>query len=161
MRHINDNFSAAGLSGQSEKSTIPFVVLLAIEMAVVMPASPLYADTSLVWDRAAYWDGRYPSAWTGGEAVRNTLEYAGYEVLDANQLKAWMDARIADGIPSVVVFCRDIARDGLGTTRIKNQMSDMSPAIGSSNISQGRFLLHATIPTILDLLCGQPLLSCV
>ena len=90
MRHINDKFSAAGLSGQSEKSTIPLIVLLAIEMAVVMPASPLYADTSLVWDRAACWDGRYPSAWTGGEAVRDTLEYAVYEVLDANRLKACM-----------------------------------------------------------------------
>jgi len=32
--------------------------------------------------------------------------------------------------------------------------------IGSSHISQGRFLLHVTIPTFLDLLCEQSLLPC-
>jgi len=43
--------------------------------------------------------------------MRDVLEYADYEILDADQLKAWMDARIADRTPSVVVFCRDIAPD--------------------------------------------------
>jgi len=43
--------------------------------------------------------------------MRDVLEYAGYEILNADQLKAWMDARITDGIQSVVVFCRDIAPD--------------------------------------------------
>ncbi len=40
------------------------------------------------WDRAAYWDGRYPSAWGGGgEAMRDALEAAGYTILDADELK--------------------------------------------------------------------------
>jgi predicted outer membrane repeat protein len=43
--------------------------------------------------------------------MRDALEFAGYKILDANQLKTWMDARISDGMPSVVVFCRDIAPD--------------------------------------------------
>jgi len=64
------------------------------------------------WDRAAYWDARYPSAWGGGgEAVRDGLEAAGYTVLDADELKVWMDGHIADKALSVVVFCRDIVPD--------------------------------------------------
>jgi len=64
------------------------------------------------WDRAAYWDGRYPSAWGGGgEAIRDALEAAGYTVLDADELKVWMDAHITDKALSVVVFCRDIVPD--------------------------------------------------
>ncbi len=64
------------------------------------------------WDRAAYWDGRFPSAWGGGgEAIRDGLEAAGYTVLDADELKVWMDAHIADKALSIVVFCRDIVPD--------------------------------------------------
>jgi hypothetical protein len=63
----------------------------------------------IFWNRAAYWDPRYPSAWVRAYSVRDALDSAGYKVLDADQLKTWMDARIADGEPSVVVFCQDIA----------------------------------------------------
>jgi glycoprotein endo-alpha-1,2-mannosidase len=89
-------------------------ITLAILMVTVLnAASVLYADRNILsWERAAYWDGRYPSAWAGGgEAIRDALEYTGYEILDANELKAWMDARIADGKLSVVIFCRDIVPD--------------------------------------------------
>jgi len=54
-----------------------------------------------------------------------------------------------------------VAREGLGTTRIKNQISDINPMIGSSHISQGYFLLHATTPPVLVPLYEQLLLSCV
>ncbi len=60
--------------------------------------------------RAAYWDARYPVAWTSG-GLRSAFASVGYSILDADQLKTWMDARIADGAPSVVVFCKDIAPD--------------------------------------------------
>jgi len=60
--------------------------------------------------RAAYWDGRYPTAWANGE-LRSAFASVGYSILDADQLKTWMDARIADGVPSVVVFCQDIPPD--------------------------------------------------
>ena len=64
------------------------------------------------WDRAAYWDGSYPSGWAGGgEATRDALAAAGYTILDAGELKTWMDARIADKKLSVVVFCRDVVPD--------------------------------------------------
>ncbi len=62
--------------------------------------------------RAAYWDGNYGTAWAGdGIAVRDALSNVGYEVLDADQLKRWMDDRIADRRLSVVVMCRDAVPD--------------------------------------------------
>ena len=88
------------------------ITLTLAVLAELNTASVLFAGQNIIsWNRAAYWDGRYPSCWAGGgETVRDVLEYSGYEILDADQLKTWMDARIADGTPSVVVFCRDIAR---------------------------------------------------
>jgi hypothetical protein len=69
------------------------------------------------WDRAAYWDGRYPSAWGGGgEAVRDALEAAGYTILDADELKVWMDGHIIDKKLSVVIFCRDVVPDTVAET---------------------------------------------
>jgi hypothetical protein len=65
-------------------------------------------------ERAAYWDGRYRTNWASeadSVAVRDYLALNGYTVLNANELKTWMNARIADGKPSVVVFCRDNAPD--------------------------------------------------
>jgi hypothetical protein len=64
------------------------------------------------WDRALYWDDSYPSAWAGGDtSIRDALAAAGYTVLDAAQLKTWMDGHIKDKALSVVVFCRDIVPD--------------------------------------------------
>ena len=65
-------------------------------------------------DRVAYWDGNYPTHWVAlGEttAVRDALQAAGYTIVNAAQLKTWMDARIADRKTSVVVFCRDLVPD--------------------------------------------------
>ena len=43
--------------------------------------------------------------------MRDGLLAAGYTILNADQLKTWMTARIADKTLSVVVFCRDAAPD--------------------------------------------------
>ena len=62
----------------------------------------------------AYWDADYPQAWAAENVtteVRDACEDAGYEILDADQLKTWMDARIADQALSVVVFCKDVVPD--------------------------------------------------
>jgi hypothetical protein len=64
--------------------------------------------------RAAYWDQRYWTSWADESvtiAIRDAFQGAGYEILDADELKTWMDARIADRKASVVVFCRDVAPD--------------------------------------------------
>jgi len=69
--------------------------------------------------RAAYWDGDYADHWIGAgdaAAARDALELAGYEILDADQLKTWMDARIADGVTSVVVLCKDVAPETVAET---------------------------------------------
>ena len=111
MYHQTQNKSPSGLRGQTDKSTIPIVALLVIVLMSTVPAPSLRADPGFVWNRAVYWDGRYPTCWTGSALLRDLLVCAGYEVLDANQLKVWMEARIVDGAPSVVVFCQDIVPD--------------------------------------------------
>jgi hypothetical protein len=72
------------------------------------------------WDhRVAYWDAAYPTAWADvevTEAVRDHLALNGYTVVNAAQLKTWMDARVADGALSVVVFCKDIVPDTVAET---------------------------------------------
>ncbi|UCG49416.1 MAG: hypothetical protein JSU94_06460, partial [Phycisphaerales bacterium] len=69
------------------------------------------------WERAVYWDDLYPTAWQGGgTGVRDGLVAAGYTILNAAELKTWMDARIADKKYSVVVFCRDIVPDTVAET---------------------------------------------
>jgi hypothetical protein len=66
------------------------------------------------YDRAAYWDESYPTNWadrTVAAAVKDALSAAGYTILNAAQLKTWMDGHIADEALSVLVFCNDIAPD--------------------------------------------------
>ncbi|MBL7154316.1 MAG: hypothetical protein ISS79_11415, partial [Phycisphaerae bacterium] len=75
------------------------------------------------WDRAAYWDARYPTGWAaepGPTTVRDALELAGYTILDADQLKTWMLGHIADGEQSVVVMCKDIVPDTVAETMTAN-----------------------------------------
>ena len=60
------------------------------------------------YDRVAYWDSTYATSWAGvGDTVRDACVQAGYRVVNAAELKTWMDGHIADKNPSVVVFCRD------------------------------------------------------
>ncbi len=69
------------------------------------------------YDRVAYWDGAYFTAWAGdGAGVRDALQQAGYKVVNAAELKTWMDARIADKKLSVVVMCRDALPITVGET---------------------------------------------
>jgi hypothetical protein len=64
------------------------------------------------WDRAVYRDPRYRTSWTfNSQNLADAFELAGYRVLNANQLKTWMNNRIADRKLSVVVFCQDVAPD--------------------------------------------------
>jgi len=60
------------------------------------------------YDRVAYWDSNFGTAWAGdGIAVRDALAAAGYRVVNGTELKSWMDGHIADKKLSVVVMCRD------------------------------------------------------
>jgi len=86
----------------------------------VLALSRGYAQ-ELAWDRTAYWDAQYPSAWGGGgEDTRDALEAAGYTILDADELKTWMDAHISDKNLSVVVMCRDVVPDTVGESMNAN-----------------------------------------
>jgi hypothetical protein len=96
------------------------------------------------WEyRAAYYDARYPTGWADtpvAEGVRDYLSAAGYTVLDANELKTWMDARIADGALSVVVMCQDIAPDTVAETR------DASCTLRRYLNAGGKVVQYADIP---------------
>jgi hypothetical protein len=73
------------------------------------------------WDRALYWDDDYAAAWAGGATtIRDALEAAGYTVLDAKELKTWMDGHIKDKALSVVVFCHDVVPDTVAETMNTN-----------------------------------------
>ena len=86
--------------------------------------SPVAAQAAQVeWIRAAYWDARHTTGWADevvSVVIRDGLEKAGYQILNADQLKAWMDARIADKKYSVVVFCKDRAPVNVVETRDAN-----------------------------------------
>ena len=84
--------------------------------ALLLVSSTIQAQ-AVQWDRALYWDDDYTSAWAGGATtIRDALEAAGYTVLDADQLKTWMDGHIKDKALSVVVFCMDVVPDTVGET---------------------------------------------
>jgi len=90
---------------------------LALSLLVLYTILPTHSSEAATWKRAVYYDSNYPSAWTSGTAVRDALAAQGYTVLDAGQLKQWMDDRIIDGKLSVVVFSRDIAPDTVAESK--------------------------------------------
>ncbi|MBP7053844.1 MAG: LamG domain-containing protein, partial [Phycisphaerae bacterium] len=83
--------------------TLVYLALIALVCGVgTMQAAEL--------NRVAYWDGAHWTNWINeahSVVLRDALSAAGFTVMDADQLKDFMDARIADGAPSVVVMCRD------------------------------------------------------
>ncbi len=91
-----------------------------ITITIALALSNGYAQ-EITWNRAAYWDGAYPGAWGGGgEGMRDAVQAAGYTVLNAAQLKTWMDARISDRALSVVVFCKDVVPDTVAESMTVN-----------------------------------------
>ncbi len=91
--------------------------------------------------RAVYWDMRYWTNWTtNSQPLVDAFEIEGYDILDADQLKEWMDARISDKRPSVVVFCRDIAPD----TVVETQDEDCT--LRKYLEAGGKIVFYADIP---------------
>ncbi len=89
-----------------------------ISVAALLVAVTGQAQAS-PYDRAAYFDDRYPTGWAAmatAQTVRDTLEAAGYKILDADGLKTWMDGHIADRKLSVVVMCQDIPPETVAET---------------------------------------------
>lgn len=87
-----------------------------IILSIALTLSNGYTQ-EIAWDRAAYWDADYAGAWGGdGQGMRDALEAAGYTILNAAELKTWMDEHISDRELSVVVFCLDVIPDTVGET---------------------------------------------
>ncbi|HET9794652.1 MAG TPA: PQQ-binding-like beta-propeller repeat protein [Thermoanaerobaculia bacterium] len=57
--------------------------------------------------RAVYWDEKLSGWFSGAAAIRDYLASEGYELLDAAALPRFLENRIEDGVPSVVVFASD------------------------------------------------------
>ncbi len=73
--------------------------------ALTLTAGPAQGSA---YDRAAYYDATYATSWAGrNTALRDALQAAGYNIVDAAGLKSWMAGHIADKAPSVVVFVQD------------------------------------------------------
>jgi hypothetical protein len=73
--------------------------------ALALTAGPAQGSP---YDRAAYFDSTYATSWAGSNtSLRDTLQQAGYKIVDAAGLKAWMVGHIADKAPSVVIFVQD------------------------------------------------------
>jgi hypothetical protein len=95
------------------------------------------------WIRAVYWDSRYRTNWAPEDVsvtVRDGLQAAGYQVLNADELKTWMNARIADKKYSVVVFARDNAPD----TVVESNSSTCT--LRKYLDAGGKIVLYADIP---------------
>ena len=86
------------------------LVVLAALTAGQTQASP--------YDRAAYFDAAYGAAWAAGAttAVRDACQQAGYRIVNAAELKTWMDGHIADKKLSVVVMCQDVVPTSVAET---------------------------------------------
>ena len=92
---------------------------------------------------AAYWDENYATHWSDLSItieIRDYFEAAGYEILDADQLKEWMDDRIADRAASVIIFCPDLAPE----TVVETNTADCT--LRQYLDAGGKVVFHGDIP---------------
>ncbi|MBW3625008.1 MAG: hypothetical protein KY468_16545 [Armatimonadetes bacterium] len=76
------------------------------------PPSNLTAPSNA--HRAVYYDPARATSWVShaqGHPLARYLESAGYAVLNANAIRDWMEARIAEGGRGILVFAQDIVPD--------------------------------------------------
>src|SRR5690348_6374497 len=76
--------------------------------AMAMPA--VFAPAARAQDRAVYYDAKYSTGWlsdAAGKQLANYLVTQGYQLLDANAVKTFMQAHITSKAPSVVVMAKD------------------------------------------------------
>jgi hypothetical protein len=96
------------------------------------------------YDRVAYYDDRYPTGWADPDVAQGVRDYLvfvqGYTLVDADELKTWMDDRIADHALSVVVLCQDIPPDTVVET------IDASCTLRKYLDAGGKVVTYADIP---------------
>ncbi len=93
--------------GLSIRSFIMYRELFVVLSVVLL----LTTVTRAGYDRVAYWDIDYPTHWISEDEtieVRDDVEAVGYSIVDADELKIWMEGHIADGELSVLVMCKDV-----------------------------------------------------
>ncbi|MGQ9525429.1 MAG: hypothetical protein ACUVTZ_11405, partial [Armatimonadota bacterium] len=113
----------------STTSMKPWKLGLCIALLVVLGAS---AATAAI-QKVVYYDDNYAVSWISREnaiRLRDAAAAAGYTVVNAQQLKAWMDARIADKATSVVILAVDVVPD---TVAENKPNGDPDPANATIN----------------------------
>ena len=78
-------------------------------------------------ERAVYWDESTEelNGVAASEVVRDWFVARGYKVVGADSLRGFLDARIAGGAPSVIVFAQDQLPEGIGA--LPPEMSVAAP----------------------------------
>jgi hypothetical protein len=95
------------------------------------------------WDRAVYWDARCRTGWADDASsiiVRDGCVAAGYTLVNADELKTWMEGHIADQALSVVV----LARDNVPNTVVETV--DASCTLRKYLDAGGKIVFYADIP---------------
>jgi eukaryotic-like serine/threonine-protein kinase len=103
--------------------------------------------------RAVFWDADYAqaAAFRGHEALRDYLKANGYEVVNAQALAAFLNERLSDRAPSVVVFAVDylpqtVAPDSNGQSLFRKYLDaggkivwvGMPPLLWTAELQTGR-----------------------
>lgn len=73
-------------------------------LVAIHQVNPVVPQLAVYYDSTA---ARYPFV-AGGRLAFEYFRGVGYQALDADSLARFMGARIADGVPSVVVFATDV-----------------------------------------------------
>ncbi len=82
-------------------------------LGLALTASLLFSLSSLAFalEKAVFRDPNYSLSWMNadlGDTIADYFKGKGYQVLDANQLKSFMEARIQDRKASVIIFANDV-----------------------------------------------------
>jgi hypothetical protein len=134
----------------------PIKMGLIIALLVLLAGS--IADAAIY--KAVYYDDNYRTSWISREnamRVRDAAVAAGYTVVNAQQLKAWMDARIADRATSVVIFAVDVAPNTVAENKPNGDPDPANATINKYLNAGGKLVYIADWPFYYQGLPGNQL----
>jgi hypothetical protein len=134
----------------------PIKMGLIIALLVLLAGS--IADAAIY--KAVYYDDNYRTSWISREnamRVRDAAVAAGYTVVNAQQLKAWMDARIADRATSVVILAVDVVPNTVAENKPNGDPDPANATINKYLNAGGKLVYIADWPFYYQGLPGNQL----